>query len=1165
MLNVRKLKQDFSQSVLREAKQLFDEKKVFSAKILYLDATTLRISAKVGGQYDNTYENVIEIDRAECETIDSDCDCPYHYDCQHIAALLFYLDAHLDEILVQYSKENDLQTITEASGFDAEQKEQLFEAVKEAVSKEEKRQDIQYQKALMQEYVTASKILAGSPFFLPKEERRPDKAELAIIFLFPEQTTTGRPIIEMQLALRLPSRSKPLHIPSAKDFIDGIRYEEALGIGGKKYLFTLQSFKEEAQEVVRMFIDYARVHDKPTTERGQRSAFMEMKSFGLILAAAYDFAAKKIVSQTAQGEEKEVELPFLPGIYEESLEAPLRFSTSPATFNMSLEYIDPPTKKILINPTISVEQKTIILEEARFFDSASPGMIHNHVYYRFKPSITRQHLMQLTEMREITVPEPLFGTFVENSLPELAKFAEVSNKQCINKFNTIPFVGPLKGICDISYLDGELEAQVRFIYDKFEIPAIPEFLNHSHLELFIQDKGILARNLVEERKILEDLFQDFTFQAETGSFIAKSEKKIVEFMTEIIPRNQDVVKFNCPQNLLDQFLYDKTEFTLSLSHTERMDIYEIDLTVKGDLTGVKFDRLWECVLSRRAFLELETKKSKGKKEGSSKIPKILVLDLNKMTRIVQLFDELGIDVLSNHKLKCPLWSLANIDASQFEGLPVTFTITKRLLDIRKQMLGEKSFDFSEVPSAVHATLRPYQIDGVHWLERLRIMYLNGILADDMGLGKTLQAIVALTQHHKTSKKTSLVVCPTSLLYNWKEELHKFNPEMTTLVVDGVPSHRKKLISHFDNYEVVITSYSLLQKDVDQYMEYKFNYVILDEAQHIKNRGTRNAKSVKMLAADFRLILSGTPIENSLDELWSLFDFLMPGFLGSFDRFIEKYIRVAHEEQHRNLEYLRKKVAPFILRRMKADVLKDLPPVSELVYHCQLTPLQEELYRSYAASARDELTKLVERDGFDKVQIHILATLTRLKQICCHPAIFAKEEREVGDSAKYEMLLELLQTLIESKHKIVIFSQYTKMLQIMREDFSLRGIRFAYLDGASKNRLETVKDFNENESLQVFLVSLKAGGTGLNLVGADTVIHYDMWWNPAVENQATDRVYRMGQTQNVSVYKLVTLGSIEEKIVEMQKRKKGIVKKVVSSDDEIMSKLTWEDVLELLKT
>jgi SNF2 family DNA or RNA helicase len=492
-------------------------------------------------------------------------------------------------------------------------------------------------------------------------------------------------------------------------------------------------------------------------------------------------------------------------------------------------------------------------------------------------------------------------------------------------------------------------------------------------------------------------------------------------------------------------------------------------------------------------------------------------------------------------------------------------MTEKLMDIRRQMIGEKNLTFSEVPKPIKATLRSYQREGVNWLERLRSMYLNGVLADDMGLGKTLQAIVALSQHAKTSKATSLIVCPTSLLYNWKEEFHKFNPTLKTIVIDGVPSHRKKMIELVDAYDVVITSYTLLQKDIESYRPINFSYAILDEAQHIKNRGTRNARSVKMIQADHRLILSGTPIENSLDELWSLFDFLMPGFLSTYDRFMEKYIRVVGEEQQQNLEYLRKKVAPFIMRRMKSDVLDDLPPVSELVYHCQLSEVQQQLYRSYAQSARDELVKLVEKEGFDRVQIHVLATLTRLKQICCHPAIFAKEKAEPGDSAKYDMLLDLLQTLVEGGHKTVIFSQYTRMLHIMREDFEQMGIKYAYLDGSSKNRLEVVNQFNEDKSISVFLVSLKAGGTGLNLVGADTVIHYDMWWNPAVESQATDRVHRMGQKNSVSAYKLITLGTIEEKIAEMQKRKKGLVKKVVSCDDEAIAKLTWEDVLELLKT
>jgi SNF2 family DNA or RNA helicase len=1161
MLNVRKLRQDFSSNILKEGKGLYDEKKVVIAKILHLDAKTVRISGKVLGQFNNTYTSELEIDRQECETIDSDCDCPYHYDCQHLAALLYYLEEHLDEILVNFSKENDLQQLSHSDALNHEDKQEILEAVKEAASKEEVRKEEQYQRQLLQEYVTASRILAKSPFFLPFEKIKEDQADLAVIFSFSNKQI--KTAVEIQLAFRLPSRSKPLHIPNLKQLVECIRNQEGISIGGKKYYFSLNSFRDSQKNLMQMVLDHSRFIDKPNSERALKVAYIETKTFGSMLACAYEVACRENLKQGANFHEED--LPTLPCLYEEGFETPLRFSPQPCGFSVDIEYIKPPTSKVLLNPKIFVNSEAVMIEDTMLFECAKPGMLFKQVYYRFGEEITRQHLISLSSLRDLTVPEPLFGTFVENSLPELTRYAGIRNNEVVNRFVTFPYVGSLQGVCVLSYLNGELEAQLSFRYDDKLIPAIATQLEFSDIDSFVKEEGVVARNLVEERRLIEDLFQDFIFDQDQGVFIAKTEKKIIEFMTDIIPRYQDMVSFECPQNLLDQFIYDETTFELSLVHMNRMDAYEIHLKVKGALTGVKMDRLWECMLSRRAFIELETAKNKSKKEGSSKIPKILVLDLDRIGPVIRLFDELGIEVLENHILERPLWSIANIDDSNFEGLPVIFSITEKLQEIRKQMLGEKTLDFSEIPQHVNAKLRNYQVEGVHWLERLRMMYLNGILADDMGLGKTLQAIVAVTQFKKSKKQPSLIVCPTSLLYNWKEEFSKFNPKLKVVVVDGIPSQRKKMIDSVSDYDVVVTSYSLLQKDIESYQVIHFSYMILDEAQHIKNRGTRNARSVKQVVSDHKMILSGTPIENSLEELWSLFDFLMPGFLSTYDRFVEKYIRVSGEEQLKNLQYLRKKVAPFILRRMKSDVLEDLPPVSEIVYHCQLSKTQHELYKSYAESARDELVKLVERDGFDKVQIHVLATLTRLKQICCHPAIFAKEAAEEGDSSKYDMLLELLQTLIEGNHKTVIFSQYTKMLQIMRKDFEQMGIRFVYLDGSSKNRLDIVNQFNNDASISVFLVSLKAGGTGLNLVGADTVIHYDMWWNPAVENQATDRVYRLGQKQSVSVYKLVTLSTIEEKIVEMQSRKKGLVKKVVSCDDEAIAKLTWEDVLELLQT
>lgn len=1158
MLNFRKLKQDFASSIVKEGKEFFEGNKVVSAKLLHLDSKSMRISGRVLGQYDNHYESEIEIDRMECETIDSNCDCPYNYDCQHIAALLFFLEQNLDQILVSYSKENDLE---DGEDLEDNEKEELLEKFKEAEDKEQIRQEENYQRQILQEYITSSNMLSVSPFFRSEGNKDVDQAEFSIIYNIPKK---GNGAIELQVALRLPYRSKPLHIPNLRKFIDAIRFKESIFMGGKKFLFSLDSFSLQQREVVRMVMDHLRFPDNVSSERALRIGLIDPNFFGIILARIFELTEQEMSKSGYSHQEDE--LPILPGVYLGGFETPLRFSSALANFRFHLEYIEPPTSKILLNPKITVDDKELMLEEALLFQCAKPGLLFDNTYMRFPHTITRRHLRNLKDIRDMTIPEPLFGSFVENALPELSQFAEVANREVIEEFVTLPFAGDVETICDLSYLNGELEAAVHFIYDGNQVPQAPSQLSFDTVSSFVSKEGILARNLVEERKIIEDLFQDFLFSKELGIYISKSDKKIVEFMTDTIPRNKNRVKFNCPQNLLDQFIYDKTEFKLHFEPTKKIDQYQIHLEIKGSLKGIKLDQLWDCISAKKAFIELATPKSTAKKKTEKAKPaKILVLDLERLTGVVQLFDELGITLLENSTLERPLWSLANIDKEQFEGLPIAFSISDKLVEIRKQMLGEKELKNTPVPKDIKADLRSYQEEGVHWLERIRSMYLGGVLADDMGLGKTVQAIVALSQLMKQKLGCALIVCPTSLLYNWKEEFAKFNPKCKVTVIDGIPTNRKKTISQIDKYDAVITSYTLLQKDIESYKETLFSYVILDEAQHIKNRGTRNAKSVKMVRAHHKLILSGTPIENSLDELWSLFDFLMPGFLSSFDRFVEKYVRVSGEEQTKNIEYLRKKISPFILRRMKEDVLKDLPPVSENIYHCQLSEVQKELYRSYAQSARDELVKLVERDGFDRVQIHVLATLTRLKQICCHPAIFAKEKAEPGDSAKYDMLLELLQTLMEGGHKTVIFSQYTQMLKIMRADLEQKGIRFCYLDGSTKNRLDVVKQFNEDPSIYVFLVSLKAGGTGLNLVGADTVIHYDMWWNPAVESQATDRVHRMGQKKSVSAYKLITLNSIEEKIDEMQKRKKGLVKKVVSCDDEAISKLTWEDVLELLKT
>jgi len=1157
MLNYRRLKQDFSPSTLKEGQSCFKNGSVESIRIEDLSTNNIRLVSRIQGAFQNSYECEVEIDRLESTVVDSVCNCPNEFDCQHLAAVLFHLEENLDSLIVSYAKEGKM---------DGSREKVLQEAIKEAESKVIAKTGRQQQKELLEEYIGASQALGRSPFFLPEETIAEDQAEAAAIF-----TPEGKEL-SLQMALRLPYRSKPLNIPHLKQFLDAIRYSEPLYIGSKRYFFTEKSFDPISWSLISQISTRVSLADEKVEEEGrQKIGKVPSEHFGTLLARIHEMAhsgeGTRLTSCSVEGSDT----PFfeLPRLYWRSLEKPLLFSKRDAVMQLSLEYLEAPAPKILINPSLNLDGELVSIDNVSLYESEKPGLLYENRYYRFDKAIRRKHLADLEMLRSITIPEPLFGTFSENSLPELLRFAEVTGRGALENFVTLPYVEEVTAECEISYLNGELEAELHFLYGEIKVPAAKSKLQIEQIVPFVTKKGILARNLTEEQAIIDDLFQDFFYDPAQGIFTTRAEKKIVEFMTEVVPRNQKRVQFVCPENLLEQFIYDETKFTLKLKESGRIDMYEAELKVDGHLNGVSVNTLWECLSTKKAYLEIAKIKTASQKRGKgrgSSLQKILVLDLEILAPLIQIFDELGIDKLDNHKELRPLWSLASLHPDQFKGLPVAFSMSKKLKELQQQMLGNREIKVRPVPNQIKASLRPYQLEGAAWLERLRQMHLNGILADDMGLGKTLQAIIAITQNRSDDpESSSLIVCPTSLVYNWKEEFAKFNPALKVLVIDGTPVQRQKLIATVPEHDVAITSYSLLQKDIEQHKAIEYAYGILDEAQHIKNRGTRNAKSVKQLQAKYKLILTGTPIENSLDELWSLFDFLMPGLLSSYERFVEKYIRNPAQEKTEAMKKLKVKVSPFILRRMKQDVLKDLPPVSEIVYHCHLTEKQRELYRSYAESARRELSQLVEKEGFDKVQIHVLATLTRLKQICCHPAIFAKEQPEEGDSAKYDMLLELLQTLIEGGHKTVIFSQYTRMLGILSKELKKQGLPFEYLDGSTKNRLDIVKRFNEDKSIPVFLVSLKAGGVGLNLVGADTVIHYDMWWNPAVEKQATDRVNRIGQKQSVSTYKLVTLGTIEEKIVELQNRKRGLVKKIVSTDEEAISKLTWEEVLELLQT
>ncbi len=1147
MLNFRSLRQDFPSGVLKNGKQIFDQKGVLRVAILQLDVATMRLHARVQGSFEHVYELEIEIDRKGSSLVDSNCDCPARYDCAHLTALLFYLEQHLDELLVAYSKEVNVQDMESAVQATLELAEEKVDQQKETELRD----------TILSDYQGAAALLGSSPFFISHTHATEEEVELACILL--SQPEASKEQVDLTLALRVLGRSKPLHIPNIHHFLQAVHTREPLVLGGKKYFLKEESFEPQSHLILSFLMHHLRAHSS-SDERYLKIGQISKEALGELLATLYATYCQRIGS-LEQGEDGQgVGAGIVKGFYVEHIEEPLFFGAPEAALEVHLDLVSTPIQALTLQPRLRMEGESVKIEDVCLLESVDPGVFYQGLYYRFLPQVRRAHLKSILDLERIAIPIPLIGTFVEQSLPILQSFATVMNLELLHPFATLPFTGKLQGTCRLQYLEGELDAELEFHYGDLSVPAMLSQLSYEQLRAFETAEGVLARQLVEEQAIMENLFEGFQCDEREGKFRLKSEKKIIEFMTEVIPRFQEVIQFESPENLSQQFVYDNSTFTLTLAPSDRVDLYEVALKVEGALKGISLDQVWDCLVTKKRFLELN--KPKSKKSG---LPKILVLDLDYLTPIISLLEEMGITRLDSHVHRCPLWSLTMVRPDEIAKLPITFSMSPALMDIQKQMLGEVPLEPSSIPDHVQADLRHYQKTGVEWLQRLRQMHLGGILADDMGLGKTLQAIVALCQREPGAP--SLIVSPTSLVYNWAAELRKFAPHLKVLVIDAAPVQRKALIERATQFDILITSYNLLQKDVESYQKQEFYYFILDEAQYIKNRGTRNAKSVKRLNATHRLILTGTPIENSLDELWSLFDFLMPGLLSSYDRFVDRFVRKNRggSQKEDALEILKRKVSPFILRRMKKDVLEELPPVSEIEYRCALTPTQKMLYQSYAASAKEELTRLVDKEGFDKIQIHVLATLTRLKQICCHPAIFAKERAEIGDSAKYDLLLELLNSLMVGGHKTVIFSQYTKMLGIIRAELESRQIPFAYLDGSSKHRLEIVDRFNEDRTIPFFLVSLKAGGAGLNLVGADTVIHYDMWWNPAVEHQATDRVHRLGQTQAVSAYKLITSNTIEEKIVELQKRKQGLVKKLISSDDEAITKLSWEEVLELLQT
>jgi superfamily II DNA or RNA helicase len=503
-----------------------------------------------------------------------------------------------------------------------------------------------------------------------------------------------------------------------------------------------------------------------------------------------------------------------------------------------------------------------------------------------------------------------------------------------------------------------------------------------------------------------------------------------------------------------------------------------------------------------------------------------------------------------------------------EGELAGISINRKL----QRLTDFEAMDEVAMPEHFTGTLRHYQMAGYNWFHFLKEYHFGGCLADDMGLGKTIQTLALLQKNKENAeaaspkdsfgggKCTSLIVMPTSLIYNWLNEAKKFAPQLRLMVHTG--TFRNKNPEVFGHYDVVITTYGITRIDIDVLKAFYFDYIILDESQNIKNPSSKSYQAVKLLKSGFKLILSGTPVENSVNDLWTQMSFINPGLLGSQKFFMDEFVtpieKKKDEEKARKLQAL---IKPFVMRRTKEQVATELPPKTENLFYCQMSEEQANVYEEVKSEYRNELLQALEDGTFAKAQMQVLQGLIKLRQIANHPSMI--DENYEGDSGKFESVTHTLTNVLEGGHKVLIFSQFVKQLTIYRQHFEKEHIPYTYLDGSTQNRGEIVKKFQEDENTRVFLISIKAGGVGLNLTEADYVFILDPWWNPAVEQQAIDRTHRIGQTKNVFIYKFITKDTVEEKILALQQRKLSLSRALITTEESFIKSLSADDIREIL--
>lgn len=738
-------------------------------------------------------------------------------------------------------------------------------------------------------------------------------------------------------------------------------------------------------------------------------------------------------------------------------------------------------------------------------------------------------LLNSTEKHLLPISNEQIEPFISQVAPQIGKIGKLEISEKVSS-KIVKF--PLKAKVFVDWKDDVIQVSLEFHYGENKINPFESGEQR-------KDGPIIMRDADKEKSIM-DIIESASLRFNGKMLYAAGEDEIFEFLYEILPlleEEADVFVTNAVKSLV--------------MPVDDGPVTNIDMDSSGNWLEVSFDmngieqgevqNMLQSVVEKKNYYRLAS--------GA-----FVSLQSEEFETIQSMFAQLSIKPheLRQEKLQLPIYRGIQLNEITGRKKGSQTRYGKSFRRLINSMKNPEELEF-EITDTLQAELRDYQSYGFQWLKTLGKYRLGGILADDMGLGKTLQTIAYLLseKEERQNDQPALVVAPASLVYNWKNEFQRFAPTMTTDVIIGTPQEREEKLKGSVTPDVWITSYPTLRQDIDFYRDREFSTLILDEAQAIKNHATKTAKAVREIGARTRFALSGTPIENSIDELWSIFQTIMPDFFPNLKTF-----------RQLEPEKIGEMIRPFLLRRVKKDVLKELPDKIETVHYSDLTKPQKELYLAYLERIKQEARDSLQGEGFQKSRIKILAGLTRLRQLCCHPSLFL--ENYQGESGKLQQLLEIVHNAKENGRRMLIFSQFTGMLAMIRGELEKAGLSYFYLDGQTppKERVEMVDRFNKGEN-EIFLVSLKAGNTGLNLTGADTVILYDLWWNPAVEEQAAGRAHRIGQKKVVQVIRLITQGTIEEKIYGLQQNKKELIDTVIQPGDQALSTITEEDIREIL--